>query len=228
MIGIIGAMDSEINMLKENAKDLKTKSISGIDFYSGRIYDKEVVIAKCGIGKVFAAICAETMILIYSPKEIIHIGIAGALISDIGVGDVVIASKVVQHDVDQTAFGFPKGKVQGFDDVNFLCDIKIVENLSLCADKSGLKYKVGVIASGDQFIVDIEKKKSIAEEFDAIAVEMEGASTGQVCAINKTPFAVLRAISDGSDDSTTSTYDKSKKFASDASANLLMEYLKCK
>ena len=225
MIGIIGAMDSEINELKENIANLKTENISGINFYSGNIFGKEVVVAKSGIGKVFAAMCAQTMIIKYNLKKIIHIGIAGSLVSDLSVHEVAIASSVVQHDYDQTAFDLPKGLVQGLDDINIKCDETMVSDLVKCAEKLNINYKVGVIVSGDQFIIDTNKKQNLAKDFNAIAAEMEGASTGQVCQVNKVSFAVIRAISDGSDDS-TETYKNAKQSASDVSTQVLLEYIK--
>ena len=225
MIGIIGAMDSEITELKNQIANLKTEKISNIDFYTGKINGKEIVLAKCGIGKVFAAICAQTMILKYHPEKIIHIGIAGSLCDDLSAHDIAIASSVVQHDVDQTAFNFPKGLVQGLDDVNILCDKKIVSDLTKCAEKLDIKYKIGVIASGDQFIDSSDKKKELVKDFNAIAVEMEGASTGQVCNVNGIDFAVIRAISDGNENNSSVTYKKSKQSASDVSTAVIIEYL---
>ena len=226
MIGIIGAMDSEIDALKGNIAEIKSEKISGVEFFSGKICDKDVVIAKCGMGKVFASICTEAMILNYHPDKIIHIGIAGALSSDLGLKDVAIASEVLQHDVDQTAFDMPPGFIQGLDMVKIPCEKNLVSELENCAKRLNVKYKTGIIASGDQFINSEEVKSNIVKNFGAIAVEMEGAATGQVCYVNGVNFCVVRAMSDGAGDDSMNTYIDSKIESSDVAARILLEYLK--
>lgn len=225
MIGIVGAMDAEINELKENIKEIEVKTISNIEFCSGKICNKDVVVAKCGIGKVFAAICAEAMILNYHPEKIIHIGIAGALSNELGIKDVVIAESVVQYDVDQTAFGKPVGFIQGPDIINIVCNKGIVAVFETCAKKLNISFKTGVIASGDKFISNNDDKENIIKNFDAIAVDMEGAATGQVCYINGVDFCVIRAISDNGSDNASETYKGAKHSSSDVATKVLLEYL---
>ena len=224
MVGIIAAMAAEINELKGEIANLKIEKVSGMDFCSGTLYGKEVVACMSGVGKVFAAMCSQTMILKYHPEKIIHIGIAGSLCEDLGVHDLAIAEAVVQHDVDLSAFGDPKGRVEGLKEVKIPCEKNLVSDLVKCAKDLNIKYKVGTIVSGDQFISDSETKKNLAKDFDAIAVEMEGASTGQVCFVNGVDFAVLRAISDGSTDS-TDDYGAAKQSASDVSMSVIKKYL---
>lgn len=225
MIGIIGAMDSEINVLKDNITDLRIDKISGIDFYIGRINDKDIVVAKSGIGKVFAAICSEAMILKYKPDIIFHIGIAGSLSEDLGVKDVAIAESVVQYDVDQTAFDMPLGFIQGPDIVNISCSDDIVSKIVDISKKMNIKYKTGVIVSGDKFISNNDDKKKIIDEFDAIAVDMESAATGQVCYVNGIDFVIIRAMSDGGDDNAVDTYKNLKLKSSDVATKIVLEYL---
>lgn len=225
LIGIIGAMDSEINVLKENIAQLKSEKISGIDFFTGKIFEKDVVIAKSGIGKVFAAMCVEAMILNYHPDEIIHIGIAGALSSDLGIKDVAIAEAVVQYDIDQTAFNMPIGYIQDLELVEIPCAKTIVADLESCAKSLNVHYKTGIIASGDRFISSKKDKKIIEKVFGAIAVEMEGAATGQVCYINNVKFCVVRAMSDAADDSAIETYGNMKNHSADLATKILLKYL---
>ncbi len=225
MIGIIGAMDSEVNELKANIRDVKIETFSGIEFYSGRINDKNVVVAKCGIGKVYAAVCAEIMILKYKVDQIIHIGIAGALDKDLKIGDVVIASDVVQYDVDQTFLGFPIGVVQGIDIANIPCAKELVDELEKVVKELNIRYKIGTIASGDKFLSSSADKKQLIERFNAQAVEMEGASTGQVCYINKVDFAVLRVMSDGGDENSDEDYNKNKAEMSTRSLRIILKFL---
>ncbi len=199
MIGIIGAMDVELDMLKSALTDKQEKNISNIDFVSGKLSEREVVIAKCGIGKVFAAICAQTMILEYAPECIINTGVAGALKSGINVGDVVISLGAVQHDMDTSALGDPKGLVSGINVINFPADKKLVSTMQIAVEEQGIKAFIGNVASGDKFVHEAEEKTRIAKEFDAFACEMEGAAIAHVCYVNKTPFVVVRAISDSID-----------------------------
>ena len=199
MIGIIGAMDIEVDILKNHMEDAVRESVSGIDFIRGSLFGRETVVAKCGIGKVNAALCTEAMIIKYSPDLIINTGVAGSLTEDLSVLDVVIAKAVVQHDFDISGFGEPKGKVPGMNDVKIPSDAAISLAIEGIVKGFGVKCRYGIIASGDQFISETEKKKELSEGFSALACEMEGASIGQVCCLNKVPFTVIRAISDSSD-----------------------------
>lgn len=197
LIGIIGAMDIEVDGIVSSMENIATKEISGIRFAYGTLNGKKVVIAKCGIGKVFAAICTQTMILEYHPDVIINTGVAGTLTYKLGVLDVAIAENVVQHDMDTSAIGDPKGLISGIN-VIYINANKEVTNAFETACK-GLKCNsyVGTIASGDKFIADKSDKANIKECFNAIACEMEGAAVGQVCYVNNVPFGIIRAISDG-------------------------------
>ena len=196
-IGIIAAMDLELNELKAAMADTETETVSGIEFVRGTVEGRPVVAAVCGIGKVFAAMCAQTMILRYAPDAIVNIGVAGTLTKDLGVMDIAIAGQVCQHDMDTSALGDPVGLVSGADRIYFPADLTIVGTLEQCADTLGFRHSTGTIASGDQFIHTPEKRQCLSEQFGAIAAEMEGGSVGQVCFVNGVPFAVLRTISDG-------------------------------
>ncbi len=197
LIGIIGAMDIEVDGIVASMQNTTTEEISGVKFIKGSLSNNEIVIAKCGIGKVFASICAQTMILKYHPDVIINSGVAGSLSSDLGVLDVVVAKNVVQHDMDTSAIGDPKGLISGIN-VIYIDTNEVVADtlLKACGDIS-CNARLGTIASGDKFIASKSDKDFIKSEFGAIACEMEGASVGQVCYVNNVPFGILRAISDG-------------------------------
>ena len=197
VIGIIGAMDIEVNGIVASMNNVTEKVISGIKFYSGNLFGKSVVVAKCGIGKVFAAICAQTMILEYKPSVVINSGVAGSLTKDLGVLNVAIANNVVQHDMDTSALGDPKGFVSGINVVYFEANSNVVKALQKSADFVSCKSLSGTIATGDKFISVQSEKKSLNEEFGAIACEMEGGAIGHTCYVNNVPFGILRAISDG-------------------------------
>ena len=197
LIGIIGAMDIEVNGLIANMQEPVTEVYGGISFTKGILHGQNVVVSKCGIGKVFAAMCAQTMILKYSPDVIINSGVAGALSSELNILDAVIASSVVQHDMDTSPLGDPRGLISGINIVNIDSDTATSDKLIDAAKSLGVNTVKGIVASGDQFMADQIKKSDVAATFGAIACEMEGAAIGQVCYVNKVPFAVMRTISDG-------------------------------
>ena len=196
-IGIIGAMDIEVDALIKDMTEREEKVISSVRYVCGKLCGKDVVVAKCGIGKVFAAICAQTMILEYSPSIIINTGVAGSLEKGFNVLDVAVAGSVVQHDMDTSAIGDPKGLISGINVVYIDTCKKVSNALKTAAINVKCNVKEGIIASGDKFMADANEKALINKEFNAIACEMEGASIGQVCYVNKVPFGVLRTISDG-------------------------------
>ena len=196
MIGIIGAMRVEVDALKEKMEHATCETVSGIEFYCGTLGSHEVVLAQCGVGKVFAALCAQTMILRYGVKQMINTGVAGTLSSKLSVLDVAVASAVVQHDMDTSPLGDPVGLISGINVVEIPTSRTLSEKIESAAKALGKTVERGVIASGDQFINSAERKAWIVEHFGAIACEMEGAAIGHACYVNGVEFAVLRTISD--------------------------------
>ena len=205
-IGVIGAMTEEVSELVLKLENRKTETVSGVEFNVGTLLGKNCVIAKCGIGKVFAALCAEAMIVKYSPSLIINTGVGGAIAPGIKTADIVIAEKLCQHDMDTSAIGDPVGLVSGINKIYFDADKRAVEILLSKAESLGLCAKKGCIATADRFIAEANDKKRIAENFGASACEMEGGAIAQVAYVNGTPFAVVRAISDSADGDATMDY----------------------
>ena len=226
MIGIIAAMNVEMESLRSYIQNPVTETISGITFVSGTLDGSEVVTAVCGIGKVFAAMCAQTMILRYKPDCIVNTGVAGTLTDKLEIGSIAVSSAVVQHDMDTSALGDPVGMISGINKVLISADQDLCDQLSACATVLGICTQTGVIASGDQFISSSERKSAIVKTFGAIACEMEGASIGQVCYVNRVPFCVLRAISDSADGSSHMDYPTFVGMAAEQSVKLLRMFLK--
>lgn len=225
MIGIIGAMKIETEALC-NALDRKeTACISGITYTTGILEGREVVIATCGVGKVYAAICAQTMILCYHPDLIINTGVGGTLTAELGIGDIAVASALVQHDMDTSAIGDPIGLVSGINKIYFEADEETANKLTRCVLDLGLAAKRGVIASGDQFVASRERKDFITSAFGAIACEMEGAAIAHVATVNAVPFAVLRAISDSADGHATMDFPTFAAAAAKNSVAVLRHFL---
>lgn len=195
-IGIIGAMSVEVDALKAKLDGARTEIVSGIEFYSGTLYGKDVVVAKCGIGKVFAAICAQTMILRYGVTHVINTGVGGTLTDKLGLLDVAIADGVVQHDMDTSPLGDPVGLISGINKVFLPTSSALADAAEAAAAKLGIHCMRGTVASGDQFISSAQKKKFITESFSAICCEMEGAAIGHVCFVNGVECLIVRSISD--------------------------------
>ncbi len=196
MTGIIGAMSVETDALKAMVEDATVEVISGVEFVSGRILGKEVVVAQCGIGKVFAALCAQTMILRYHVHEVINVGVAGSLSPDLGLLDIAVSDAVVEHDMDTSPLGDPVGLISGINLVKLPASEELAEGVLAAAAAMGKHCVKGTIASGDQFIADSARKAFLVDHFGAIACDMEGAAIGHVCYVNRVPFSVIRSISD--------------------------------
>ena len=225
-IGIIGAMEPEVAALIAALEDADSETVSGVTFHTGKIAGKSVAIARCGIGKVFAALCAEIMILKYNPDLLVNTGVGGALASGITTGDIVIAGDLCQHDMDTSAIGDPKGLVSGINMIYFEADKRANEILLSTAKSLGLNARIGRIASGDKFIASKEDKARIITDFSADACEMEGCAIAQVAFVNGTPFAVVRAISDSADGEATMDYPTFLPIAARNSTNLTLALVK--
>ena len=195
-LGIIGAMQMEIDNLLEFMTDVTYEECSRVRYVCGKIAEVEIVAAVCFVGKVAAAICAQTMIIKYGVDRIINIGVAGTLTKDLGVLDVAVADKVVQHDMNTSAIGDPIGFLSGIDEIFLPADDGMKTLLCDCLKEKGYCYQLGTIATGDLFVESAKQRRLIRERFGAIAAEMEGASVGQACYMNQVPFAILRSISD--------------------------------
>lgn len=196
MIGIIGAMSVEVEALKQKIKNAKSEKISGTEFVCGTLGNKEVVIAQCGIGKVFAAIAAQTMIIKYGVDAIINTGVAGTLSPTLGILDFAVSSAVVQHDMDTTAIGDAPGLISGINIVEIPASAALSGIALRLAKEQGNNAVEGIIASGDQFINSASRKAFIRDTFGAVACEMEGAAIGQTCYASGVDFVVIRCISD--------------------------------
>jgi len=226
IIGIIGAMSVEVDALKAKIENAERATVSGIEFVSGTLLGQRVVVAQCGIGKVFAAICAQTMILRYGVKKIINTGVAGTLSDKIGILDFAISGAVVQHDMDTTAIGDAPGLISGINVVHIPASEALFKATESCAHALGYTCLVGTVASGDQFINNREKKAYIRDTFGAIACEMEGAAIGHVCFVAGVEFVIIRCISDNASGEAELEYPEMVKRAAVRSEALVEALLK--
>ncbi len=196
MIGIIGAMDEEVEKLKSEITNLKTTKISDIYFYTGKINNIPVVLSKCSEGKVNSAICTQTMILKYKPKLIINVGVAGGVSDKLNLGGIAISTSTVEFDSDTTSLGYELGYIFGINKVYMPCSEAISKKIYEHLEEKD-NAVLGVIASSDKFVDKKEQLNILRENFDnIIAVDMESASICHVCNQNNVEFCSIRAISD--------------------------------
>lgn len=227
MIGIIGAMEQEVNALKELMRVRKSNTIHGYIYYCGTISDKDVVLVQGGIGKVNATISTTLLLTNYDIDFVINIGSAGGLKSFQNVGDVIISNKVVHHDVDVTAFGREYGQVPGLP-TYFEADYELLNIVKSILSQNNIRSHVGLIASGDQFISRSNQVESIINHFpEAMCSEMEAASVAQVCHVFHKRFIITRSLSDVYNKGDSSIqFDEYLKEASKNSANMCLELIK--
>jgi adenosylhomocysteine nucleosidase len=226
MIGIIGAMDSEVATLFSHMTSKEKINLNNLTFYKGKLYNKDVVIVKCGIGKVNAALCTQLLILNFKVSKIINTGIAGAVGEGLKIYDFVVSTEAVYHDFDVQFFGYKLGQVPGMPET-FKADPSLINAAKLAFEQTDfankLKLSQGRIASGDQFISGNEKKSFIVSTFHPQCVEMEGCAIAQTCYANNVPFVIIRCMSDTADDSVKETY--SEETASRLSSTFLLEVI---
>lgn len=221
-LGIIGAMKEEVAQLKEVMSGTEVISAAGMDFYTGAIAGKPVVVVQSGIGKVNAAVCTQLLIDRFDIKAIINTGIAGSLKEEINIGDIVLATDVVHHDVDTGGFGYPAGQIPQMNVFSFPADESLRQTAILCFETMYPEAKAhcGRIVSGDQFISDKQKKKWLSNTFNGYCTEMEGAAIAQTAYLNRLPCLIIRSISDKADDSAHMVYEEFEKLAVERSVSL--------
>ena len=225
-IGIIAAMAEELEILLKDLTLDSKKEKANMTFHKGKLYGKDVVAVVCGIGKVSSAICTQILASEYNVDKIINVGVAGGIGKEIYPGDIVVAENLVQHDMDTTAFGDKMGQIPRLDTFDFKCDEEMVSLAKrACEEISELNSFTGRIASGDQFVANLEKIQWLDTEFGAISCEMEGASIAQVCYLNSIPFVVIRSISDNANNGAHMDYQKFIPVAVKNSTRILKQML---
>ena len=222
-VGIIGAMEVEVETLKKHMKVRRTVKKAHMEFCEGVLGGKEVVVVRSGIGKVNAAVCTQILVDDFKADTVINTGIAGSLKAEINIGDIVVSTDLVHHDMDAVNFGYPLGQIPQMDTFSFKADERLVE----LAEKACHEIQVfrGRIVSGDQFIADKAVKNRITENFQGYCTEMEGAAIAQAAYLNDVPFVVLRAISDKADDSASMDYPTFEAQAAEHCVKLVEHFL---
>ena len=226
-IEIIGAMELEVETLKSKMNVAKTTKKANMEFFEGTLNGVEVVIVRSGIGKVNAGICTQILADLFDVTHIINTGIAGSLDAQIDIGDIVVSTDVLQHDMDVRVFGYPLGEIPQLGTLSFPADERMASLAKSVCEKVNAEVKVfsGRIVSGDQFICDKEVKDKLVENFHPLCTEMEGAAIGQAAYLNEIPFVILRAISDKADNSAEMDYPTFEKKAAEHCAKLVEEFI---
>ena len=227
-LGIIGAEQQEIDLLLEHLSLEKTVKKAGLSFFCGTIHEYPVVIVKAGIGKVNAAVCTQILVDEFGVDGVINTGIAGSLKAEINIGDIVLSTDVLHHDMDATGFGYDLGQIPQMNVFSFEADEKMRTIAKEVCEAVNPEIQVfeGRIVSGDQFISSREVKDRIKNNFDGYCTEMEGAAIAQTAYLNRIPFVIIRAISDKADDSATMDYPTFEKQAVEHSVRLTRGFLK--
>lgn len=194
-IGIIGAMESEIALLLNKLQEIKENKIGPFVYYTGKLYNKDVVLVQSLEGKVNAAICTQLLIENFDIKYILNVGVAGGISSKLDIGGIAISSATVEFDNDTTALGYELGYTFGIEKVLVKCNEKLVKSIYDISNKDNNAI-TGVIASSDKFVEESTTKELLKDKFNAIAVDMETAAINHVCALNHVDFCAIRAISD--------------------------------
>ena len=207
-VGVIGAMEEEVASLIQQMENIESKEIASMTFYKGTLWKQNAVVVQSGIGKVNMAACTQILASVYEVDMVINTGVAGGLYKDINVGDIVISSDALQHDMDVTGLGYKKGVIPGLESSVFQADPELVEMAKESCElvNPEIQCFVGRVVTGDQFISDNEVRRGLVEEFDGYCAEMEGAAMAQVAVLNHIPFVIIRAISDKADDSASVSY----------------------
>lgn len=227
-IAILGAMDQEVELLKNSLQDTKTSELQHLTVYTGTLHSVEVLLVKCGIGKVASSVATTLLIQHYHPDYVVNTGSAGGFDTSLKVGDLVIGSGVQHHDVDLTNFGYEPGQVAGGDPAIYPCDETLISAAEKAAETlAEIKNVRGLICTGDAFIGNDDKVAELRKTFPEMsAVEMEGAAIGQTCHILNTPFVVLRSLSDIAGTASTMSFQQYLDIAGKNSAQLVMGMIK--
>lgn len=226
ILGIIGAMSEELEILLKDMKLEEKKTVGNMTFNKGVLWNQEVVAIVCGIGKVNAALCTQILISEFKANKIINVGVAGGIGKEIYPGDVVIGDSLVEHDMDCSVFGDALGQVPRMDTFDFKADKELVDLAEKACEKvGGFKTFTGRIVSGDQFIASVDKIHWLEDNFKALSCEMEGASIAHACYVNNVPFVVIRSISDNANNGAHMDFEKFTPIAVKNSTAILKEMI---
>lgn len=223
---ILGALDEEVSAIRAAMQSARQEKAGAFDVTCGRVGERNIIVCRCGIGKVHAAAATAAILTAFAGADgVINTGVAGGLDPALARGDVVLGTKTVQHDFDSTADGLQRGQVAGFEEVYFPADEKLLSGLERALQNEKIAYRKGCIASGDIFVADVGKAEEIRALFGASVCEMESAAIAQVCALFGVPFVALRAVSDDGREGAVESFYAFLHRAADTNARAVLRYL---
>jgi adenosylhomocysteine nucleosidase len=224
VFGLIGAMDEEIKLLLESMDNRVTTVKAGINYYTGTVFGKSAVLCKSGVGKVNAAVTTQILLDTFGVSRVLFTGVAGAVHPGLNIGDIVISSQCIQHDMDVSALGYPRGVIPYQEISAFPADQTLVQLAEQACHDLKQQSVTGIVLSGDQFIASAELVAKLRLELNGACAEMEGAAVAQVCFMNEIPFVILRSMSDKADGSANINYHEFTVEASERS-HAILEYM---
>ncbi|CAM3160863.1 5'-methylthioadenosine/adenosylhomocysteine nucleosidase [Streptobacillus ratti] len=222
MIGIIGAMYEEINVIMQEMKDVEIKTVSGNTFYSGLLNNKKVILVGCGIGMVNSAIITTLLVNEFKVEKIYFSGVAGSTSNKLKIGDIVISTEVQEYLFDTTEFGYEIGIIPRME-TSIFKPKKMLEDAMIKLE--GEKIHFGKIVSGDKFVSNAEEKIKIGKDFNALCVDMESASVAHCSYLLGVDFLIIRSISDTLTDESTMEFEKFVNLASENSKNIITKLI---
>lgn len=226
MVGIIGAMGEEVQILLNKGNIIKRLQLAAMTFIQCKLNNIDCILVVSGIGKVNAAVCTQILISEFGVDMVLNTGVAGALDDRLNIGDIVVSSDLIEYDVDVSAFGYKKGVIPRMETSVFKAEPKLIDiAYSSSCKNTDLQSYIGRILSGDRFIANDDEVKRLNKEFDGMAVEMEGAAIAHVCYLNKIPFVVIRSISDKADGKANIAYNEFVHFSADKASNIILDIL---
>ncbi|GGF85404.1 5'-methylthioadenosine/S-adenosylhomocysteine nucleosidase [Paenibacillus albidus] len=223
--GIIGAMDEEIKLLLEGMQEKETTIKAGITYSTGTVFGQPVVLCKSGVGKVNAAVTTQILIDSFGVTQVLFTGVAGALHPELNIGDIVISSRCMQHDMDATALGFARGTIPYQEVSSFPADPELILQAEKACRELKQTYLTGIVLSGDQFIASSDTVALLRDQLEGSCAEMEGAAVAQVCFMNNIPYLVIRSMSDKADGSAHVNFAEFTVAASERSHAILERIL---
>ena len=226
--GIIGAMEEEVAKLKTEMTEVTETKKAGMNFLKGKLFDKDVVVVRSGIGKVNAAICTQILVDDFKIDRVINTGVAGGLHSELEVGDIVISSDALYHDFDVTGFGYKEGVIPRMETSTFTADMELAAKAKDICNKVNpdIKCFIGRVVSGDEFVSTNEKKTWLVDKFNGYCTEMEGCGIAHAAYLNHIPFIIVRAISDKADGSAKVDYSEFEMKAIEHTVKLMKELVR--
>ncbi len=205
-IALMGAMDEEVKLLLDEMEDACSREVAGITYTEGRFQGQDIVVCRCGVGKVNAAASAQIFASVFGARALIFTGVAGALHPELEIGDIVVSWESIQHDMDVSPLGYAPGIIPYQSESYFPADKRLIALAQASCESTRVRFQIGRVLSGDRFVADLKQVGQLRELFDGLCTEMEGAAVAQVCRMNELPHVIIRSMSDKANGAAPESY----------------------